>query len=46
MAHYISVQKTMLITDFIEVFIQDIVRLHSVLEVLVIDRNKLFTSEQ
>ena len=42
MAHYISVQKTMLITDFIKVFIQDIVRLHSMSEVLVTDRDKLF----
>ena len=45
MAHYISVQKTMLVADFIEVFIQDIVRLHNVSEVLVTDRDKLFISE-
>ena len=46
MAHYIPVQKTMSVADFIEVFIQDIVRLHDVPEVLVTDRDKLFTSEQ
>ena len=46
MAHYISVQKIMLITDFIEVFIQDIIRLHDVPEVLVTDRDKLFTLKQ
>ena len=45
MAHYISVQKTMSVADFIEVFIQDIVKLHSVPEVLVTDRDKLFISE-
>ena len=46
MAHYISVQKTMSVTDFIEVFIQDIVRLHDVSEVLVTDRDKLFMLRQ
>ena len=46
MAHYIPVQKTMSVADFIEVFIQDIVRLHGVPEVLVTDRDKLFTLEQ
>ena len=46
MTHYISVQKTISVADFIEVFIQDIVRLHDVSEVLVTDRDKLFISEQ
>ena len=46
MAHYISVQKTISVTDFIEVFIQDIVRLHDVSEVLVTDRDKLFMLRQ
>ena len=46
MTHYISVQKTTSVADFIEVFIQDIVRLHSMPEVLVTDRDKLFTMEQ
>ena len=46
MAHYIPVRKTMSVADFIEVFIRDIVRLHGVPEVLVTDRDKLFTSEQ
>ena len=35
MTHYISVQKTMSVTDFIEVFIRDIIRHHGVLEVLI-----------
>ena len=46
MAHYISVQKTMMVTDFIKVFVQDIVRHYSMSEVLVTDRDKLFTSKQ
>ena len=45
MAHYISVQKIMSVTDFIKVFIQDIVRLYNMSEVLVTDRDKLFMSE-
>ena len=44
--HYISVQKTMSVTDFIEVFIRDIIKHYSVSEVLVTDRDKLFMSEQ
>ena len=46
MAHYIPVQKMMLVADFIEVFIRDIIRHHGVPEVLITDRDKLFTSEQ
>ena len=37
MTHYISVQKTMSVTDFIEVFIRDIIKHHNVSEVLVTD---------
>ena len=36
----------MLIADFIEVFIRDIIRHHDMSEVLVTDRDKLFMSEQ
>ena len=46
MAHYIPVCKMMSVTDFIEVFIQDIVKHHGMPEVLVTDRDKLFTTEQ
>ena len=46
MAHYISVRKTMSVTDFIEVFIRDVVKHHGMREVLVTDRDKLFTSEK
>ena len=45
MAHYIPVQKTMSVADFIEVFIRDVVKHHGMPEVLVTDRDKLFTSE-
>ena len=46
MTHYISVWKIMLIADFIEVFIRDIIRHHNVSEVLVTDRDKLFMLKQ
>ena len=46
MTYYVSVQKIMSVTDFIKVFIQDIVRLYNMSEVLVTDRDKLFTLEQ
>ena len=46
MAHYIPVQKIMSVADFIEVFIQDVVKHHGMPEVLVTDRDKLFTSEK
>ncbi|SLM35629.1 gag polymerase env protein [Lasallia pustulata] len=46
MAHYIPVRKTMSVADFIEVFIQDVVKHHGMPEVLVTDRDKLFTSEK
>ena len=46
MAHYIPVRKTMSVADFIEVFIQEVVKHHGVPEVLVTDRDKLFTSEK
>ena len=46
MTYYISVQKIMSVADFIEVFIRDIIKYHSVLKVLVTDRDKLFMSEQ
>ena len=46
MAHYIPVWKTMLVADFIKVFIQEVVKHHGVSEVLVTDRDKLFTSEK
>ncbi|SLM33662.1 gag polymerase env protein [Lasallia pustulata] len=46
MAHYIPVQKTMSVTDFIKVFIRDVVKHHGMPEVLVTDRDKLFTSEK
>ena len=46
MAHYISVQKMMLVADFIEVFIRDMIRHHDVSEILITDWDKLFTSEQ
>ena len=36
----------MLVADFIEVFIQDVVKHHGMPEVLVTDRDKLFTSEK
>ena len=37
MTHYISVQKMMSVTDFIEVFIRDIIRYYNVSEILIID---------
>ena len=37
MAHYISVQKMMLVADFIEVFIRDMIRHHDVSEILITD---------
>ena len=37
MTHYISVQKTMSVTDFIEVFIRDIIRYYGVSEVLIMN---------
>ena len=46
MTHYISVQKTMSVADFIEVFIRDIIRHHDMSEVLITDQDKLFMSEQ
>ena len=46
MAHYIPVRKTISVADFIKVFIQDVVKYHGMLEVLVIDRDKLFTLEK
>ena len=46
MTHYISVQKTMSVADFIEVFIRDIIRHHDVSEVLIMTWDKLFMSEQ
>ncbi|SLM40158.1 hypothetical protein HCAG_06438 [Lasallia pustulata] len=46
MAHYIPVWKTILVTDVIKVFIQEVVKHHGVPEVLVTDRDKLFTSEK
>ena len=46
MAHYIPVRKTMSVADFIEVFIREVVKHHGVPEVLVTDRDKLFTSEK
>ena len=36
----------MSVTDFIEVFIRDIIKHHNVSEVLITDRDKLFMSEQ
>ena len=46
MAHYIPVRKTMSVADFIEVFIREVVKHHGVPEVLVTDRDKLFTLEK
>ena len=46
MAHYIPVRKIMSVADFIEVFIQEVVKHHGVPEVLVTDRDKLFTLEK
>ena len=46
MAHYIPVRKTMSVADFIEVFVRDVVKHHGMPEVLVTDRDKLFTSEK
>ena len=46
MAYYIPIRKTISVADFIEVFIQDVVKHHSMPEVLVTDRDKLFTLEQ
>ena len=46
MTYYISVQKTMSVTDFIKVFIKDIIKHHNMSEVLITDRDKLFMSEQ
>ena len=46
MAHYIPVRKTMSVADFIEVFIRDVVKHHGMPEVLVTDRDKLFTLEK
>ena len=46
MAYYIPVRKTLSVADFIEVFIQDVVKHHDMPEVLVTDRDKLFTSEK
>ena len=37
MTHYISVQKTMSVADFIEVFIRDIIRHHDVSEILIMN---------
>ena len=37
MAHYISVQKMMSVTDFIEVFIRDIIRHHDMLKILIMN---------
>ena len=39
MTHYISVQKIMSVTDFIEVFIRDIIKYHDMSKVLVTDRD-------
>ncbi|SLM38090.1 gag polymerase env [Lasallia pustulata] len=46
MAHYIPVRKTMSVADFIKVFIRDVVKHHGMSEVLVTDRDKLFTLEK
>ena len=46
MTHYISVQKIMSVADFIKVFIRDIIKHHDMLEILIINLDKLFMSEQ
>ena len=46
MTHYISVQKTISVTDFIKVFIKDIIKHYNVSEVLVTDKDKLFMIKQ
>ena len=46
MTHYISVQKIMSVADFIKVFIKDIIKHYNVSEVLVMNWDKLFMSEQ
>ena len=46
MSYYIPVQKTMSVADFIKVFIRDVVKYPGMPEVLVTDRDKLFTLEK
>ena len=45
MTYYISVQKIMSVTDFIEVFVKDIIKHYDISEILVTDQNKLFISK-
>ena len=43
--HYIFVTKTINAKNFVEIFIRELVRIHDLLESIIIDKNLVFTSK-